>query len=135
MRSESSFSSSSIFYSKVVKEFFVAFLRLFISDFFDLLDLLDLLVLDFLSSWFYRESHWNFSGNGVLGALPCHSCSTYFISRDPCCSVHIYSCCCRPFEKMTILMMWVGSPLDSWWTCTRDGGSSEVSWSCGHHLL
>ena len=38
--------------SKIVKDLFIAFLSLFISDLFDLLDLIYLLVLEFSSSWF-----------------------------------------------------------------------------------
>ena len=51
VRYESSFSSSYVFYSKVVKEFSIAFLILFISDLFYLLDLLDVLVIYFFSYW------------------------------------------------------------------------------------
>ena len=83
----------------------------------------------------YQESPWNCFVNGILCDLYLRSCRTSWISRPPCHSVNIFSCSCRHFEKMPLLLIWVGSTLYSWFTCPRDGGSSEVSWVCGHHLL
>ena len=73
-----------------------------------------------LTCWFskfshpasYQESPWNYFGNGMLGALSFRSCSTSCLSKDPCRSVHILSCYCRPFEKMPLLLTWFWSHLD-----------------------
>ena len=89
VRSKYSFSSSTLFSSKVVQDFFIYFLRLFLSDLFDLLDFLDILVLDFSSSCFLAGVSLDFFGNEILGALSFHSCSTSYIYRAPCHSVHM----------------------------------------------
>ena len=76
--------------------------------------------LIFLTFWFstffhpayYQDSPWNCFVNGILGDLYCRSCSTSCPSRAPCPSVNVFSCSCIPFEKMPLLLMWVGSWLD-----------------------
>ena len=49
--------------------------------------------------------------------------------------VFIFFLFLSPLDQAPLIMMWVGSPLNYFCACPRYGGSSDVSWSCGHHLL
>ena len=73
-----------------MKDFFIHFLRLLISDLFYLLDLFDLPLIKISSYWFLSGFSLDFFGNGILGAMSCPSCRTSCIYRAPCHSLHIF---------------------------------------------
>ena len=73
----------------------------------------------------------------VMGCwVPCISeVVALLVFTDLLIIVFIFSCSCCPFEKMPLLLVLAGLPLESWFTCPRYGGSFNVSWACDNHLL